>query len=45
MTSRNTELNDVLRFVEIYNSINTQKKITQLEALKIYLKSIERKTV
>ena len=44
MTSGNAELNNILRMIGIHNSIS-KKKITQLEALKIYLKSIERKTV
>jgi len=41
MTSANNRLNEVLEFVRIYNIAHKETPITQLEALKIYLKMIK----
>ena len=45
MTSRNNQLNECLKFAQTFNSISKTKKISQLEALKIYLEMTKTKTV
>lgn len=42
MSSSNARLNNILKFVETYNEMAKEHKITPLQALKIYLQLEEK---
>lgn len=42
MTSPHEQLNAYMQFVNTYNRFNKDKKISQLEALKIYLENMKK---